>query len=237
MSSISTLFHTIRYLRPAQIYGRLWFKLYRPKIQLNPTPELRNYAKNWVIPIRRKSSLLRPWMFRFLNEEYTLNDAKDWDSPTINKLWRYNLHYFDDLNAKEADSRHEWHQQLLQRWVRENPPSSGTAWEPYPTSLRIVNWIKWALSGHELNSICMHSLAVQVRWLNQRLEIHILGNHLFANAKALVFAGLFFKSNEAEHWLEKGLRILDCEIIEQFLQKTNDNYYPSCGNKLFYLTG
>nr|WP_286206695.1 alginate lyase family protein [Thauera linaloolentis] len=64
---------------------------------------------------------------------------------------------------------------------------------------------------------CVQSLAVQARWLTKRLEIHLLGNHLFANAKALVFAGLFFQGEEAEAWLHKGLAIIARELPEQIL--------------------
>ncbi len=35
----------------------------------------------------------------------------------------------------------------------------------------------------------MRSLAIQARYLTRRLEHHLLGNHLLANAKALVYAG------------------------------------------------
>jgi uncharacterized heparinase superfamily protein len=101
--------------------------------------------------------------------------------------------------------------------VRENPPVRGTGWEPYPTSLRIVNWIKWALAGNELPAECLHSLAVQARHLARRLELHLLGNHLFANAKALVFAGLFFAGDEAQGWLDTGMAILAREVPEQIL--------------------
>ncbi len=62
-----------------------------------------------------------------------------------------------------------------------------------------------------------HSLAVQVRYLRKPLEYHLLGNHLFANAKALTFAGLFFSGAEAEEWLAKGLILLQREIAEQIL--------------------
>jgi uncharacterized heparinase superfamily protein len=58
---------------------------------------------------------------------------------------------------------------------------------------------------------------VQARWLNRKVEWHILGNHLFANAKALVFAGLFYKGEEAEEWLHTGLEILAQEMREQVL--------------------
>ncbi|MDB4251138.1 heparinase II/III family protein [Amylibacter sp.] len=135
----------------------------------------------------------------------------------MEKLWRYNLHYFDDLNAQDSIARIEWQRVLLLRWVRENPPAVGTGWEPYPTSLRIVNWVKWAMAGNTLPSECLGSLAVQARWLSQRLELHLRGNHLFANAKALVFSGLFFDGPEAETWMKKGMRILALEVPEQIL--------------------
>jgi uncharacterized heparinase superfamily protein len=64
---------------------------------------------------------------------------------------------------------------------------------------------------------CVQSLATQTRWLCKRLEVHLLGNHLFANAKALVFGGLFFEGPEAGHWLAKGLSILTRELPEQVL--------------------
>ena len=63
----------------------------------------------------------------------------------------------------------------------------------------------------------LHSLAVQTRWLAQRLERHLLGNHLFANAKALVFAGLFFEGDEADAWLAAGLAIIAAQLPEQVL--------------------
>lgn len=160
--------------------------------------------------------MVGPERFCFLNETHSITD-QGWDGLTLEKLWRYNLHYFDDLNAQDANVRTEWHRALLLRWVRENPPALGTGWEPYPTSLRIVNWIKWALSGNALPQECAQSLAVQTRWLSRRLEIHLLGNHLFSNAKAMVFAGLFFEGPEAEAWIEKGLRILEREVPEQIL--------------------
>ncbi len=160
--------------------------------------------------------MLAAEQFRFLNEVHDLAGG-GWDDSSRAKLWRYNLHYFDDLNAHGGETRRAWHAALMQRWVSENPAGQGTAWEPYPTSLRIVNWIKWSLSGGELSPKLLQSLAIQARWLTRRLEIHILANHLFANAKALVFAGLFFEGAEADAWLAKGLRILRHEIPEQIL--------------------
>jgi len=155
--------------------------------------------------------------FRFLNEEHRLAEAADWNNPHWETLWRYNLHYFDDLCAEGADERNDSHHALIARWVAENPVGQGCGWEPYPMSLRIVNWIKWALSSGELNEVARHSLAVQARVLASRVEWHLLGNHLLANAKALVFAGCFFEGPEAQRWLHAGLKILEAQIDEQVL--------------------
>lgn len=217
MPSLLTYWHTLRYLKPVQIYGRIWFHVATSQFEIRPAPPLRRLQNHdWTSPARRRVSLVGPERFSFLNKTHDLSQC-GWDDPAIEKLWRYNLHYFDDLNAQGAAEREKWHRVLLCRWVRENPPGRGTGWEPYPTSLRIVNWIKWALGGNTLPSECVESLAVQARWLSRHVEMHLLGNHLFANAKALIFAGEFFNGAEAETWIEKGLSILAHEVREQVL--------------------
>jgi uncharacterized heparinase superfamily protein len=173
-------------------------------------------ARCWQPPARRSQSLVAPGEFRFLNIDGKL-DELGWDDPNTDKLWRYNQHYFDDLNAFDAHKRREWHQTLIENWIAQNPPAKGSGWEPYPISLRIVNWVKWALAGNKLPQEARHSLAIQARWLTRRLERHLLGNHLFANAKALIFAGLWFDGEEAQKWLAIGFRILAREVPEQIL--------------------
>ena len=76
---------------------------------------------------------------RFLNETHDITSPTFWNAPTLEKLWLYNLHYFDDLNAVDANTRCLWHKSLIGRWILENPPGKGNGWEPYPASLRIVN--------------------------------------------------------------------------------------------------
>jgi uncharacterized heparinase superfamily protein len=209
--------HTLRHLRPVQIYGRVWFWLYRPRPDERVAPPERAPAGGWVAPVARPVSMLGPQTFRFLDETRPAQGPGAWNDPAGEKLWLYNLHYFDDLNGVDAPARVDWHRELLIRWVAENPPGTGNGWEPYPTSLRIVNWIKWALAGNTLPPECVQSLAVQARWLRRRLEHHLLGNHLFANAKALVFAGSFFPGEEAKGWRERGRRLLSRELSEQIL--------------------
>lgn len=212
---LARLYHTVRHLRPVQVYGRLWFRLYKPRPDLKPAPKLRTAVASPVAWAARPPKMHAPETFWFLNHEGTLESG--WDTPHFAKLWRYNLHYFDDLNTLASAERVTWHRALLDRWIAENPPGQGSGWEPYPLSLRIVNWIKWQRTGNQLEPAWLQSLAIQVRYLAARLEYHLLGNHLFVNAKALVVAGLFFEGREAERWLTKGLALLARECKEQIL--------------------
>ena len=96
------------------------------------------------------------------------------------------------MQACDAENKKALHLDLIGKWIEENPPGMGNGWEPYPLSLRIINWIKWVLDRYGLPDEALYSLAVQTRYLFKKLEYHLLGNHLYVNAKALVFAGLFF---------------------------------------------
>lgn len=222
--SVARYWHTLRYLRPRQVFGRLWFHVYRPATERRPAPPRRAASRPWQRAGWREPSMLGPGSVTFLNVNADVSSAEDWNDVSRGHLWLYNLHYFDDLTARGFEERREWHEVLVGRWIRENPAGVGAGWDSYPTSLRITNWVKWMLAspgsmpspaGDEQKML--DSLAMQVRWLGKRLERHLLGNHLWANAKALVVAGLFFDDAEAEEWRRRGLEILLAEIDEQIL--------------------
>ena len=214
-------YRTIKYLKPAQIIARVRRAHRKTKPDLRPAPWQRKPTGRWTGPVPKPDAMLSPTRFRFLNMEEDIQIPGDWQSGKLGRLWLYNLHYFDFINSMPAPAAAG---QVMDRWIAENPPGSGAGWEPYPLSLRIVNWVKFMLAIKErpagdLPSIEKYrqSLAVQVRFLSKRIEYHLLANHLFANAKALTFAGLFFENREASDWLSKGLSIIDKELDEQIL--------------------
>jgi uncharacterized heparinase superfamily protein len=217
VSKLHLYIHTLRHLKPSQIYWRLWYVLSRPFVGASQQPDRRlSVGGVWILPARRLQSLKFGDKFIFLNETGRVSEV-GWTGPEREKLWRYNQHYFDDLNAVNSELRSAWHYALIKRWISENKLGQGPGWDPYPVSLRIVNWLKWVLGGHSLDDVCLHSLVIQTRFLSRRIEWHILGNHLFANAKALVFAGLCFEGSEARQWLVIGLQIIAKELPEQVL--------------------
>ena len=162
--AIGRLVRTLQYLKLRQIWYQVWRRVQRgleahPKCGGEELPE-----------------------FTFLN---LTAKPKGWNDESLDMLWRYNLHYFDCLAAKNAEDA-----KLVERWIAENPKGSIPGWDPYPTSLRIVNWGKYLNNDPERPASqrlsIENSLRDQLYWLSNHVEWHIMANHLMANLKALV---------------------------------------------------
>lgn len=139
-----------------------------------------------------------------------------WHHPTAPKLWRYNLHYFDYLHWPSIAPVTK--ASLIDSWIQDVPVGAEDAWEPYPISLRIVNWLKYFLALPEPPpQKWMGSLSQQVAALDGDIEYHLLANHLLKNGKALVFAGACCEGEAAARYLARGLQIVLAEADEQVL--------------------
>ena len=212
------IINTVKYLKFIQIFNRVKRKL------IKLSPDLSG-ASSIIFPkikvcsfIEAQEKMLNENEFKFLNIISSVQKKEDWNSNKHEKLWLYNLHYFDDLNAFNSHKRLNWHRSLIENWIDNNPPGYGNGWEAYPSSLRIVNWIKWILSGNSFEKEWLDSLTIQLRYLSINLEKHLLGNHLFSNGKALLFGGLIFQGDEAKEWYKVGLNILENELPKQVLE-------------------
>lgn len=213
----SRFVNTIVHLRPVQIANRISRKLTRLHIPDGAVGAFQRPAGALVPFMHRPRSMLSPTSFRFLTATHEVALPIDWDNPARPLLWTYNLHYFDDLSAADAANRKSWHENLLDRWLRENAPPAGTAWAPFPASLRTVNLVKWILRSNDTAPVALRALGLSARAVYRQLEYHLLGNHLLANAKALFLAGLCVDSTEASTWLRRGREILDRQVPEQIL--------------------
>lgn len=158
--------------------------------------------------------------FSFLNNMVCFNGHIDWHIKEMDRLWRYNLHYFEYIMATSRISVKD-SIDIIQHWILENPKGRKDAWDSFPTSLRIVNWIKF-LHHHQLdahdNEMILSSLIQQGQWLEKHIEYHLMGNHLFKNAKALIFLGRAFAGKDAARWFEKGLKMITNQLDEQILE-------------------
>ena len=227
MKQLGLYARTLVYLRPLQV---AYF------FQRRILPQVRSVAK--AANVRRRSgvsilpgiSVSNPTgddsQLCFLRQSKCIPLRNvDWVCKDMPKLWRYNLHYFDYLHDPQRSYENKCF--LMSDWIQHNPPGTEDAWEPYTVSLRSVNWIKWFLlpergsleepRERHPQQAWVESLYQQVQWLEHNIEYHLLANHYLKNGVALLFAGLYFQGADAERWLQKGLRILQDELTEQFL--------------------
>lgn len=181
-----------------------------------------------------KADRVRQGRFEFLNQERLLPDPVDWQLrcwPEVPHLWRFCLQYHEfllDMAAAGLQHREPgWFDRawdLVGQWIEHNPPRDasrlGDAWHPYCISRRLPAWLLlWTASAppDELAEPVLRSVACQASFLEHHLEWDVRGNHLVENAKALVMAGTFLDSPDADCWLRKGASILRRELAEQIL--------------------
>ncbi len=211
------LIHTIRHLKPSQIFWRIQSYLIKPIAKLDGSVLINRYPFH-LINVCQRSISYQNHHFNFLNHVVDYYNLINWNDSDQSKLWLYNLHYFDYL--QQSATEHQTCIEIINQWIKHNSPFNGNGWEPYPLSLRIVNWIKF-LDRVNLDKIIsqpiLRSLYLQARSLRNQLEFHLLGNHLFKNAVALLFVGYFFSGKEAQEWYEKGKAILTDQLNEQVL--------------------
>lgn len=214
MHKIFLYVNTLKYLRFSQIFFRLLRKIIKPKVTEKFNQSNPKISNKWVHQALYENKINNKLEACFLNRSKKLDLPSDWNNRLHSKLWVYNLHYFEDLLSFNADEKQNLHLKLLNKWIDENPIGYGNGWEPYPTSLRIVNLLKAWLGGLDLNKKIFNSIYVQASFLSNNLEKHLLGNHYFVNLKALFFAGVIFRN---KRWLRIAEEGLIAEIPEQIL--------------------
>ena len=232
MRDVLQLFHTVRYLRGEQVWFQLWNRLKRRLVKPQkfferhrppPLADAQSYDSPFLRPeigLNRSQSLLQG-DFCFVNQWESSSWPPEWDDQDRPKLWAYNLHYFDWIFTLEfADATI-----AITDWIEHCRPSRHTSgWEPYPTSLRIINWLGYfALSPSHRESLTpqwrdalWNSLALQTDWLSRNLERHLLGNHLFENGVALCLMGSVYTGDRADRWYALGRKVIDRELKAQF---------------------
>ena len=212
-------FNTVKFLKYEQIFYQIYYRITYKKFKKKLYPTLGSNIKKDIYFLDKhgkQNQFVENKSFSFLNTNYKFSSI-GWNSTKPEILWNYNLHYFDYINAPSYKNSYEAELYLINDWICKNHPDSSIGWSPYPLSLRVVNWIKWSIKNNYTEDIFIKSLHDQARFLENRLEKHILGNHLFANCKALIFAGIYISSPDSDRWLKNGLKILQSELNEQVL--------------------
>lgn len=208
MARIGSYIRTIRHLRPVQIAGLARFKFNRLLLSKFPV-KLRDYT--FRLPSLSVSHRVGTdsHFYQLFSDRINLRDFQWHDG--VDRLQKYHLHYFDFLRHCSAEEGIR----IIRDWIEKNPPSiQNDGWEPYPISLRMVNWI-FFLAGNKISTEkeVVDSLYLQGRWLYRQREMHLLGNHLLKNIVALLFWGYCFSDQKIMKW---ALANLSFQLNEQF---------------------
>jgi len=149
-------------------------------------------------------------MFIFLNLQHEF-DVIDWNFSEYGKLWTYNLNYFEYLHQPGMTS--EKGMRLINCFL-DSIASVRDGLEPFPMSLRGINWIKFFIYHGIKNERADACLYAQYMRLMSRPEYHLLGNHLLENGFSLLFGGYYFGDVSMVRFAE---RLLKEQLNEQIL--------------------
>lgn len=215
MNKISQLFKTVIHLKNKQIIYR-FYNILRSQFR-----RFNRFKYPLSIPSRSYNLVLQPSIsnkisysnrtFTFLNISHKFLDKIDWNYMAYEQSWTYNLTYFDYLLQKtisEADAL-----SLINDFI-DSASSHIYALDPFPISIRGINWIKFFSYESITNTKINNSLFAQYHILVDNLEYHLLGNHLLENGFSLLFGAYYFQS---EQFYVLAKKILSEELEEQIL--------------------
>jgi hypothetical protein len=135
--------YTIRHLKLKQIRFQLYYRIKAFYYKKTVLVDLElDSITHWRPIIYNKGSLVDK-KFTFLNISHKFEGSIDWNYAAFGKLWTYNLNYFEFLNSKECD-RNTGYEFIKDYCDQRINLKDGL--EPYPASLRIMNWIKFLSS-------------------------------------------------------------------------------------------
>jgi uncharacterized heparinase superfamily protein len=215
LAKLGLYYHTLRYLRAEQLGYRIYYRLrnsvwHRDLARLKAAGPVESHNLVLTAGVPRNSCYADD-CFTFLNLTQAFPGGIDWQFMGHGKLWCYNLNYFDFLHQEGLTEKEGCR---LIRHYAERLPGCAIGNEPYPTSLRIINWLKFLARHGISDELIDKSLHAQAQMLAANLEYHLLGNHLLENAFALLFAGCYFRN---ERLFGKGAAVLAAELREQVL--------------------
>ncbi len=213
MNKVYLLINTLKYLKFKQIKYRGYYFFKNKFLKKNYPFFLNSNVKEIKFSnfIKSYESYKGNYEFEFLNLTKKF-DKIDWNYKKYGKLWTYNLNYFDYLNQENFDKDEGL--KFINNFI-DNINTIKDGLEPYPISLRGINWIKFLVKNKINNKKINNNLLAQYYILLDNLEYHLLGNHLLENGFSLLWGGIYFND---ERLLKKAKEILYEELNEQILK-------------------
>jgi uncharacterized heparinase superfamily protein len=211
------------HLRPSQIAWRAWRKAQRGFISLpdgRPSTPVRFPADPWPGNAANGLEIAGEKRIRLLNLEHSLALPIDWRPADKSALWRFTLNYFDWVADLNAIGRADVARFLVAEWIRQNRDAKAEVWHPYPLSLRLFAWLRFAPflledSDDDFRHSFLASLDAHASLLPKLIEHDVGGNHLIKNLKALIAAACCLPPHAQgqDRWLSQLKKQIDEQIL------------------------
>lgn len=207
--------NTVQHLKIKQLYYQVYYKVRNKLFKRKYKKELPKNLEviQWQDKLFNNHSYNGGQSFSFLNIDFKFKENHiNWNKSDFGKLWTYNLNYFDFLNQSSITTQEGI--ALIQDYIgSEDDLLDGL--EPYPISLRGINWIKFLSKNSISENSIDQVLYNHYQTLLHNLEYHLLGNHLLENGLSLLFGAYYFKD---EVLYIKGKKIILDELNEEILE-------------------
>ena len=142
-SRIGLIFRTVRHLKFKQLYYQVYYKLGRT-LRLDDSDIIEKQSAPLNLVSFDMNSIPKSYFgnfkFKFLNLRHDFQENIDWNYIEFGKLWTYNLNYFDFLNQEDLSTKEGI--DLIKKYIQCHDELIDGL-EPYPISLRCINWIKF----------------------------------------------------------------------------------------------
>lgn len=217
ISKVRTLFYTIIKLKPEQVLYQVWYRIKNRFLSIKWYQSNNDVLFSPIqIPVSRplicsEGKITGPLQFSFLNRSKKFLQNVNWNFIEYGKLWNYNLQYFDFLHDQTIPHGNRialvenFSDALLNGYIKP---------EPYPISLRLINWIIFSSETNYKSRNFSRAITQQAAYLRHNIEYHIQANHLLENYIALCFCELFFND---EKMLNKWFSKMKCQLDIQVL--------------------
>ena len=210
---------TARHLRPRQVAYQLLRPLRRRR-HARPVSSAPVWEPPEIVqPVAARGAVLSPeGVLEVLGARHALTSPRDWTVGAPSKLWAYHANYFDFLRCPETTEDVDALGARVEGWIAAFPPTTPVAWDPYPASRRVVNWVLWSHElGRRPSERMLCSMETHLEDIALHLEYDLGGNHLLANAKALLVGGSFLASPRPRALAARGLSLFTEELRAQVL--------------------
>ena len=162
---------------------------------------------------------------RVLNQDLPLDPNGIWERiedhpPLVIETVHYHRFLYEWIRGRDlTDTDKKGIRYVYESWKSRFPLGRGRAWDPFTVAYRCQVWVRILLESRDDDLLpdLSKSLFAHGLYLEQNLEFHLGGNHLWKDLVALLMLSGFFQGPTADRWFGLGRGLLEKEIEKQIL--------------------